>query len=81
MKKFSRYFGGEYMPYWYGAFVVIVIIMFFNFINASSVEKYKLKIFDPSGKLIEEKIITKMELERYGDPLPLSKAFEPIKKF
>ena len=26
-KKFSRYFGGEYMKYWYIAFAVTVLLM------------------------------------------------------
>ncbi|MCA1981246.1 MAG: hypothetical protein LDL10_06885 [Calditerrivibrio sp.] len=81
MKKFSQFFGGKYMPYWYVAFGIVVIIMFAGFVNSSSVEKFKLTIFDNSGKKIEERILTRTELEKLNEPLPFSKAFEPIKKF
>lgn len=69
------------MPYWYVAFGIVVIIMLAGFINSSSVEKFKLTTFDSSGKKIDERVLSKMELEKLNEPLPLSKAFEPIKKF
>lgn len=69
------------MPYWYIAFGIIVIIMFASFVNSSSVEKFKLTTFDNSGKKLEERVLTKMELEKLNEPLPFSKAFEPIKRF
>ncbi|MCX8084227.1 MAG: hypothetical protein N3C60_04830 [Calditerrivibrio sp.] len=81
MKKLSRFFGGIYMPYWYAAFVVVVIFMFLSFLNSSSVDRFKLRVFDSNGKLTQEKILTKHELEKLNEPLPLSKAFHPIKKF
>ncbi len=81
MKKIGKYFGGVYMPYWYGAFVVVVALMLASYINVASVDKFKLKIFDQNGNLIEEKEISKRDLEKYDAPLPISKAFHPVKKF
>jgi len=81
MKKFSKYFGGIYMPYWYGAFVVVIAFMLASYINVASVEKYKLVIFNTNGTPIEEKTVSRIDLERLDAPLPLSKAFHPIKKF
>ena len=36
MKKFTKYFGGEYMKYWYIAFVVILIAMIISMVNDTS---------------------------------------------
>lgn len=81
MKKFSKYFGGIYMPYWYGAFVVVIALMLLSYINVASVDKFVLKTFDANGNLLKEETITKKDLERIDTPLPISKAFHPIKKF
>ncbi|PMP70853.1 MAG: hypothetical protein C0187_04865 [Calditerrivibrio nitroreducens] len=69
------------MPYWYGAFVVVIALMLFSYINVASVDKFALKIFDANGNLVKEETVTKKDLERIDAPLPISKAFHPIKKF
>ena len=39
-KKFSRYFGGEYMKYWYIAFAVTVLLMLAFSIADAKVDKF-----------------------------------------
>lgn len=69
------------MPYWYGAFGIVVVVMFAQFLNNSSVEKYKLKIFDDKGRQIEEQTLSRSDLDKFDKSLPVSKAFIPLKKF
>ena len=51
MKKFTKYFGGEYMKYWYIAFVVILIAMMISMVNERSVKGYTLYIYNNDGSL------------------------------
>ncbi len=44
-KKFSRYFGGEYMKYWYIAFAVTVLLMLAFSIADAKVDKLKIMYF------------------------------------
>ncbi|MGA1862987.1 hypothetical protein OWM07_08885 [Deferribacter thermophilus] len=81
MKKFNKYFGGEYLKYWYTAFVIIVLLMLLISYNNRSVDKYELYIFDNNGKLVEKTIITKEEYKNLEGKLPITKALKPIKKF
>ena len=39
-KRFSKYFGGEYMKYWYIAFAITVVLMAVYHISEVSVVKY-----------------------------------------
>lgn len=81
MKRFNKYFGGEYLKYWYVAFFIILSIMLFDFYNDRSYDAYKLTIYDKNGNVVEVKNISRLELSRGNLNLPITKAFEPIKKF
>lgn len=81
MKKFNRYFGGEYLKYWYAAFVVVVGIMAFNFYNSRAVDGYILTVYDKGGNILQEKKITRTELSRGGLYPEITKSYRPVKKF
>lgn len=81
MKRFNKYFGGEYLKYWYAGFVVVVGIMAFNFYNSRSVDSYILTIYDKNGKVVQEKEISRMELSRGGLYPEITKSYRPVKKF
>lgn len=81
MKRFNKYFGGQYLKYWYVAFFIILFIMIFDFYNDRTVEAYKLTVYDNNGNVVEVKDISRLELSRSNLNLPITKAFEPIKKF
>lgn len=81
MKRFNKYFGGEYLKYWYVAFFIVLSIMIFDFYNDRSYDAYKLTIYDKNGNVVDVKNISRLELSRSNLILPITKAFEPIKKF
>jgi hypothetical protein len=81
MKKFNKYFGGEYIKYWYVAFFIVILIMVFDSYNDRTVTAYKLTIYDNNGNNVETTIISRQELLSSNLRLPLTKSFEPIKKF
>lgn len=62
-KKFSKYFGGQYMKYWYIAFAVTVILMLAFSIADSKVDKFKFTIYNEDGSIKSEQIISKEEVE------------------
>ena len=45
-KKFSKYFGGEYMKYWYIAFAITVLLMLAFSIADSKVDKFKFTVYN-----------------------------------
>lgn len=80
MKKFSKYFGGEYMKYWYIAFAITIAIMVLNFISAKNVREFEITVFDNKGNIIEKKVYHKNEL-RIIEKIRQPKAVFPLKKF
>jgi len=72
---------GNICPTGMGHLGIVVVVMFAQFVNNSSVEKYKLKIFDDKGKQIEEQTLTRSDLDKLDKSLPVSKAFIPLKNF
>ena len=87
-KEMNKYFSGEYMKYWYVAFVVVVAVMLFSFYNSKSVYQFQLTTFDRQGNVIESKVIHEREFgmtenERldYIVPIKETKTVVPLKKF
>ena len=81
MKRFNKYFGGEYLKYWYVGFFIVVSIMVFNFYNSRSVDKYILTIYGRDGKVVQEKEISRSELSRNGLYPEITKSYRPVKRF
>lgn len=80
MKDMNKYFSGEYMKYWYVAFVVVLAAMFFSFYNSKSVYQFEVTVFDQNANVIERKIIHERELGLV-ETIRAPKAVKPIKKF
>lgn len=81
MKKFTKYFGGDYMKYWYVAFAVILFTMFASMINDGSVKSYDLYIYNPDGTLKSVETVPAGYYEAEHNLLPVSKKFVPHKLF
>lgn len=79
-KEMNKYFSGEYMKYWYVAFVVVLSVMIFNFYNSKSVYQFELTIFDNNANVIEQKVIHGRDLGII-ETIKTPKAVKPIKKF
>lgn len=62
-KKFSKYFGGEYMKYWYIAFAITVLLMLAFSIADSKVDKFTFTVYNEDGTIQSEQIISKEEVE------------------
>lgn len=62
-KKFSRYFGSEYMKYWYIAFAVTVLLMLAFSIADAKVDKFKFTVYNEDGSIQSEQIISKEEVD------------------
>lgn len=62
-KKFSKYFGGEYMKYWYIAFAVTVLLMLAFSIADSKINKFKFTVYNEDGSIQSEQIISKEEVD------------------
>ncbi len=48
-KKFSKYFGGIYMKYWYAAFAVTVILMAVFYVADRNIKTYTYTMYDDNG--------------------------------
>ncbi len=79
MKNFTKYFGGEYIKYWYAAFGIILIVMIFSMVNDKSVTSYKLYIYNQDGTIKSEEEVPYgyYDVERLN--LPVNKKFVPNK--
>ncbi len=62
-KKFSRYFGCEYMKYWYIAFAITVLLMLAFSIADAKVDKFKFTVYNEDGTIQSEQIISKEEVD------------------
>lgn len=81
MKKFTKYFGGEYITYWYIAFGIIMLSMMFSMVNDRSVSSFKLYIYNQDGSIKSEEIVPKGYYEAERQKLPVNKMFVPEKMF
>lgn len=77
-KDFTKYFGGEYMRYWYIAFAVVVIWFTVNLVNNSAVREFQLTAYDANGKVIGEKTV-RADTMTPPERLPISKSYSPKK--
>lgn len=80
-KKFAKYFGGEYMKYWYVAFVVVLGIMIFDMYNDRHVKYYKLTVYNNAGEVVEQRKVENRNVESLALKLPITKTFDSVKKF
>lgn len=62
-KRFSKYFGGEYMKYWYIAFAIIVILMTINYIMEKSIDTFVYTEYNEDGSIAKEYTISQEETE------------------
>lgn len=62
-KKFTKYFGGDYMKYWYVAFAVTVLLMLAFSIADAKVDKFKYTVYNEDGSIQSERIISKEEAD------------------
>ena len=58
-KKFSRYFGGEYMKYWY---ITVLLMLAFSIADAK-VDKFKFTVYNEDGTIQSERIVSKEEVD------------------
>lgn len=79
MKKFTKYFGGEYMKYWYAAFAVVIVCMVLSMLNDRSVKSYELYIYAPDGSVKSVEKVTPGYYDAERANLPVSKMFVPEK--
>lgn len=77
-KEFSKYFGGSYMPYWYGAFVLVVGWFVINLFNNASVSRYELTAYDNAGNALGSKIVDARTMTP-PEKLPVTKSYKPVK--
>ena len=80
MKKFTKYFGGQYMKYWYIAFAITVLLMLAFSISDSKVDKFKFTIYNEDGSIQSDQIISKEEVELRARSVN-SRSVEPEKLF
>lgn len=78
MKKFNQYFGGKYMRYWYGAFVLVMGWFLLNLFNNGSVNSYILTAYDTDGKSMGSMEVSVSSMSQ-PESLPVSKEYTPIK--
>ncbi len=62
IKKFSKYFGGQYMKYWYIAFAITVLIMAFYYINERNIKYYTWTVYDENGTAVHTENIPAEEV-------------------
>jgi uncharacterized protein YuzE len=77
-KDFTKYFGGDYMRYWYIAFAVVIIWFTINLVNNSAVREYELTAYDTNGKVIGTKAVNANTMTA-PERLPISKSYKPKK--
>lgn len=78
MKKFNQYFGGQYMKYWYVAFVIVMGWFILTSFNNASVNRYVLIAYDPAGNVIDTMEVTQSTMSQ-PESLPITKAYTPLK--
>lgn len=62
-KRFSKYFGGEYMKYWYIAFAITVVLMAVHHIMERSIDSFKYTEYNEDGSIAKEMVISQEETE------------------
>ncbi len=81
MKKFTKYFGGEYQKYWYVASVITIILMALSMYNSRAVTTYELTIYNADGTVKSQEIVDQMFVARENERVGVSKKYVPIKPF
>lgn len=62
-KRFSKYFGGEYMKYWYIAFAITVILMTIFYVSEKNIDTFVYTEYNEDGSIAKEQVISKEEVE------------------
>lgn len=62
-KKFSGYFGGKYMKYWYVAFAVTVLLMLAFSVSEAKIDKFVFTVYNEDGSIQSERTISKAEAD------------------
>ncbi len=57
IRMVTRFFGGQYMKYWYIAAVLVIVLMIASFMNAKNIEGLNLTIYNNEGKIAGEVFI------------------------
>ena len=78
-KKFTRFFGNEYIKFWYVAFAITIGLMYLDHINNSSINQFKFTQYDNLGNVVKEELITETEIA-VKLKTPGHKSFEPVKR-
>ncbi len=63
IKKFSKYFGGVYMKYWYIAFAITVLLMTAFYISEKSISKYTFTVYNEDGSVASVEEISQEETQ------------------
>lgn len=62
-KRFSKYFGGEYMKYWYIAFAITVVLMAVYHISERSIDTFIYTEYKEDGSIASQQTISKEETD------------------
>lgn len=57
IRSVTRFFGGQYMKYWYIATVLVIVFMVASFMNAKNIEGLNLTIYSNEGEIVKEVFI------------------------
>ena len=57
VRSVTRFFGGQYMKYWYIAAVVVIGFMIATYMNAKNLEGLDLTLYNSKGEIVEEVFI------------------------
>ncbi len=57
IRSVTRFFGGEYMKYWYIATVLVIGFMIASYMNAKNLEGLNLTIYNNEGEIVKEVFI------------------------
>jgi len=66
------------MPWWYGAFAIVLIWFAVNLVNNSSVSRYELTAYDNAGNVIGSKTVGAQTMTP-PEKLPVPKSYKPVK--
>jgi hypothetical protein len=83
MKSINTIFTGRFLYAWYVIFALVVLSMLINLWILSSVNQFRLTVYDAKGVPVNSEIVSKTDLENLTDPLVpsfvLEKRIEPYK--
>lgn len=81
MGRFSEYFGGKYMKFWYIAFGLVLMWMGLSYYNSLAVDTYEVTIYNTDGTVQATTTMNRMELVRKFPEMPAHVSYHPVKKF